>query len=86
MVPVRRKRERAFPQNPTEVARRVTNQDAYGRARATPAVLEQPEAPIGAHPLLRLAGCTGRFWRDALLRRLGTHDRGGRSGRMGHDS
>ena len=48
----------------------MTHQDAYSRARSTSAVLEQVEVPIRAQPLLRLAGCTGRFWRDALLRRL----------------
>ena len=33
-------------------------------------MLDHVETPIYAHPLLRLAGCSGRFWRDALLRRL----------------
>ena len=48
----------------------MTHQDAYGSAHAASAVLEQVETPPGAPPLLKLIGCTGRFWRDALLRRL----------------
>jgi exopolysaccharide biosynthesis polyprenyl glycosylphosphotransferase len=48
----------------------VTRQDAYGSAHSASAALEQVETPPGAPPLLKLIGCTGRFWRDALLRRL----------------
>ena len=48
----------------------MTHQDAYPRASTALPALERVDSPIPARTFLRLVGCNGRFWRDALLRRL----------------
>lgn len=48
----------------------MTDLRAYGGLRTSSVAPEQAGGPERAHALLRLTGCTGRFWRDALLRRV----------------